>query len=281
MGVSSLTGKTIVVCEDNQSVLELVDRALRDEGVAVRMAIDAPRAMRACLTIPPPSMLILDVFLIDVKGLDVYRLLRKCGATLPVLLMTGYPIEYVEIDRIELGLSLMEKPFDAESLTRHVSKFLENAPIPDPAGEPVIRIGEVAINLRTHSATRGERSFRLTDRELDVLFHLLVMNGRNVKNETLIEAYWGNRVSSVSKEFVTTLRTLRAKMRHQGETELIEKTFEGWKMLSPVEDLQRRLTWDWMTYRKSLGLGEERKREEGKGPKERPDGLPPRAPEDI
>jgi DNA-binding response OmpR family regulator len=254
MAVSTWIGKTIVVCEDDRSVLASIDRILRDEGFTVRPALDAPRALRGCLSIPTPSLLLLDVFITDIKGLDVYRMLRKCGGTMPVLLMTGYPIEYVEIDRIELGLGLIEKPFDADSLTRQVTTYLRQAPPVPAPGEPIFRLGEVAVNLKTHMASRGRRSFQLTDRELDILFHLLVLTGKDVSHDTLIAAYWDNDVSTVHKDYTTPFRTLRAKLQHRGETQLIEPTTDGWRMISPVEDLKRRLTWDYIEHRRSLGL---------------------------
>ncbi len=243
---SSTAESTIVVCEDAPAVLALADRTLREAGYHVRMALDAPRCLRAVLTIPAPAMLLLDVFLPNVRGIDVYRIMRKSGSTMPVLLMTGYPAELVDLDRIELGLSLIEKPFDAEQLERQVVGFLKGSAKPEPPGEPIVEIGEIKINLRSGVVHRGNRTFRVVGKELDVLFHLLIVNGKSVKNDTLIDAYFGGRVSPTSREYTGVFRNIKAKLHHPDESKLIEKTGDGWTMISPLEDIKRKMLWGWV-----------------------------------
>ncbi|HXB23237.1 MAG TPA: response regulator, partial [Gemmatimonadaceae bacterium] len=104
MTTSELAGRTVVICEDDRAVLAMAARTMRDAGFEVRAAPDAPRALRYTLTIPPPSFFLLDVFLPDIKGLDLFRLTRKYGSTVPTILMTGYPIEMIAVDQVELDL---------------------------------------------------------------------------------------------------------------------------------------------------------------------------------
>src|SRR5579864_4949984 len=171
--LANLTGRTVVICEDDRAVLAMAARTLRDAGFVVRAAPDAPRALRYTLTYPPPSFFLLDVFMPDIRGLDLFRMTRKYGSTVPTLLMTGYPLEMLAVEHIELGLNVIEKPFDSEQLLDHMLRFMRSAPKPEPpTAEPIITMNGVTVNLRTRNVKRDGRSTRLTDQELDVFFHL-------------------------------------------------------------------------------------------------------------
>jgi DNA-binding response OmpR family regulator len=94
---------------------------------------------------------LLDVFLPDIKGLDLRRLIRKWGSTVPVILMTAYPIEMVAVDQVELGLGLIQKPFDCKQLLEQMLRFMRNAPIPEPPGEPIIYQSGITIKRLSHT----------------------------------------------------------------------------------------------------------------------------------
>jgi DNA-binding response OmpR family regulator len=254
MTTSTLAGSTVVICEDDRGVLAMAARTLRDAGFEVRAAPDAPRALRYTLTIPPPSFFLLDVFLPDIKGLDLYRLTRKCGSTVPTILMTGYPIEMVAVDQVELGLRCIEKPFDSEQLLEQMLRFMRSAPKPEPPGEPIISQAGITINLHTRYVTRYDRTTRLTDKELDVFFHLFMLAGKSIPHDTLLEAYFDPNWSSVHPEYKQVLRTLRAKMTHREEDDLIVPTRDGWKMISAYETLQRLIRKAWAECEGRLGL---------------------------
>jgi DNA-binding response OmpR family regulator len=255
MTTSTLAGSTVVICEDDRGVLAMAARTMRDAGFEVRAAPDAPRALRYMLTIPPPSFFLLDVFLPDIKGLDLFRMTRKYGSTVPTLLMTGYPLEMLAVDHIELGLDVIEKPFDSEQLLEHMLRFMRKAPKPEPPTiEPIISSNGVTVNLHTRYVTRDGRTTRLTDQELDVFFHLFMLAGKSIPHDTLLEAYFDPDWSSVHPEYKSVLRTLRAKMTHRNENELIVPTRNGWKMISAYETLQRIIRKAWKANEGRLGL---------------------------
>jgi DNA-binding response OmpR family regulator len=254
MDTSTLAGSTVVICEDNRAVLAMAARTLRDAGFEVRAAPDAPRALRYTLTIPPPSFFLLDVFLPDIKGLDLYRLIRKCGSTVPVILMTGYPVEMVVVDQIELGLGMIQKPFDSEQLLEQMLDFMKKAPKPEPPGIPIIKQNGITVNLYTRTVTREDRTTRLTEKELDVFFHLFMLAGKSVPHFTLLEAYFDAEWSSVHPDYKHVLRTLRAKMQRHDEDPLIIPTREGWKMISAYETLQRIIRKAWASHEDRLNL---------------------------
>ncbi|HZS60978.1 MAG TPA: response regulator [Gemmatimonadaceae bacterium] len=252
--LAELTGRTVVICEDDRGVLAMASRTLRDAGFTVRAAPDAPRALRYMLTIPPPSFFLLDVFLPDIKGLDLFRLTRKYGSTVPTILMTGYPIEMVAIDQVELGLSCIQKPFDSEQLLEQMLRFMKSAPTPEPPGEPIVKSQGITVNLHTRYVTRGDRTTRLTDKELDVFFHLLMLPGKSIAHDTLLEAYFDPTWTSVHPEYRNTFRTLRAKMTHRDEDPIIVPTRDGWKMVSAYETLQRIIRRAWAANETRLKL---------------------------
>jgi DNA-binding response OmpR family regulator len=254
MTTSTLAGSTVVICEDDRAVLAMAARTFRDAGFVVRAAPDAPRALRYTLTIPPPSFFLLDVFLPDIKGLDLFRMTRKYGSTVPTILMTGYPIEMVAIDQVELGLGCIQKPFDSEQLLEQMLAFMRKAPIPEPPGEPILKIQGVTVNLHTRYVTRHGRTTRLTDKELDVFFHLLMLAGKSIPHDTLLEAYFEADWSSVHPEYRSTFRTLRAKMTHRDEDPLIVPTRDGWKMISAYETLQKIIRKAWAANETRLKL---------------------------
>ncbi len=255
MTTSTLAGSTVVICEDNPGLLAMASRTLRDAGFEVREAPDAPRALRYTLTIPPPSFFLLDVFLPDIRGLDLFRMTRKYGSTVPTLLMTGYPLEMLAVEHIELGLNVIEKPFDSEQLLEHMLKFMRSAPKPEPpTAEPIITMNGVTVNLHTRHVKRDGRTTRLTDQELDVFFHLFMLAGKSIPHATLLEAYFDPRMSSVHPEYKSVIRTLRAKMTHRNEDQLIMPTREGWKMVSAYETLQRIIRKAWAANEERLKL---------------------------
>jgi DNA-binding response OmpR family regulator len=251
---ADLTGSTVVICEDNRAVLAMAARTLRDAGFIVRAAPDAPRALRYTLTLPPPSFFLLDVFLPDIKGLDLFKLTRKYGSTVPTILMTGYPIEMVAIDQVELGLGCIQKPFDSEQLLEQMLNFMRKAPIPEPPGIPIIKSQGITVNLHTRDVTHRGRTKRLTDKELDVFFHLFMLAGKSIPHDLLLEAYFQADWTSVHPEYRQTFRTLRAKMTHRDEDHLIVPTREGWKMISAYETLQKIIRKAWAANEGRLNL---------------------------
>jgi DNA-binding response OmpR family regulator len=250
-----LSGATVVICEDDRAVLAMAARTMRDAGFDVRAAPDAPRALRYLLTKPQPQFFLLDVFLPDIKGLDLFKLTRKCGSTVPTILMTGYPLEMVAVDQVELGLGMIEKPFDSEQLLAKMLKFMRTAPPPEPVTiEPIIKQNGVTVNLHTRYVTRGNRTTRLTDKELDVFFHLFMLAGKSIPHFTLLEAYFDPEWSSVHPEYKQTIRTLRAKMTHHDEDPIIVPTRDGWRMISSYEKLQRIIRKAWAANEERLHL---------------------------
>jgi two-component system, OmpR family, response regulator MprA len=208
---------TILVVDDDAKIASVVSRGLRFEGFDVRIAVDGPEALRIARD-DPPDLVILDVMLPAVDGLEVCRRLRR-GANTPILMLTARDSVPDRVAGLNSGADdYLVKPFDFDELLARVRALLRRA---QPAQDEVLTFADLRLNTATHQAFRGERRLDLTAREFAVLQILLRSPRHVLARDQILERVWGSgEVESNAVEVY--IARLRDKLEAGAEPRLIQ-----------------------------------------------------------
>jgi phosphate regulon transcriptional regulator PhoB len=216
----------VLIVEDEPDIRELVVHHLKREGYQVSAAASGEEALRQVQALPP-DLVLLDLMMPAMDGLEVCRRLRQDPATasLPIVMLTA---KGDEIDRV-LGLEIgaddyVVKPFSPKELLARVRAVLRRS---RPAGgaEP-LKLGALVIDLGTHTASVGGETLALTPKEFDLLRALVEAHGRVLSREFLLDRVWGySRASEIESRTVDVhVRRLRVKLGPEGRRILTVKS---------------------------------------------------------
>ncbi len=189
----------LLLVEDDRSLAAGLSLALRNKGFAVNHVARGDHALLAVRT-DPPDLMILDLGLPDMDGLDVLRQLRSTNRTLPVLILTARDTTSDKIAGLDLGADdYLAKPFDIDELDarlRAMSRRLGSA-----TGS-VLTAGDLSLNLATRELTKGDLPIDLSRREYALLRAFMENRGKVLTREALEgKLYaWGEEVASNALE---------------------------------------------------------------------------------
>ncbi|MBM7788221.1 response regulator transcription factor [Tenggerimyces flavus] len=189
--MSSTDAPSILVVEDDVTVAEVVVTYLRNAGYATTHATDGETALRLAGE-RWPDLVVLDLMLPGVDGLEVCRRLRAKGSV-PVIMLTALSSEDDRIAGLELGADdYVTKPFSPRELVLRVRSVLRRGvAASEPVGEIILRDGELELDVRAHRATLRGEELALTVREFDLLAFLLAHPGQAFSRSELLERVWG------------------------------------------------------------------------------------------
>ncbi len=203
----------ILVVDDEPSICEVLELYLRRAGYRVQVAADGPAALRA-LTAELPDLVVLDVMLPGVDGLEITRRLRVEGST-PVILLTARTEEADRILGLELGADdYVVKPFSPPELVSRVRAVLRRtqAAVPTAAAAPSLRLAGLSLDRQRHSVVVGGREVVLTAKEFDLLWFLASHAGQVFNREQLLEQVWGGAQFLDASTVTVHVRRLREKL---------------------------------------------------------------------
>jgi two-component system alkaline phosphatase synthesis response regulator PhoP len=213
----------ILIVEDDDSMA----RALRDgfeyEGYEVVMARDGESGLAHALA-TPPDVLVLDVMLPKLSGLDVCREIRATGNRMPILMLTA---RGQEIDKV-LGLRIgaddyVTKPFDFEELQARIRAVLRRARLMVVR----LRLGKVLVDFNELRAMAGRREIHLTRREFDLLSYLAERQNSVVHRMELLREVWGFPEEPKTRAVDYAIRRLRQKIETDPHTPRYIHTVHG------------------------------------------------------
>jgi DNA-binding response OmpR family regulator len=204
----------VVVVEDDVAINEVVVRYLEREGFEVDSFGDGAVALAALLE-RPPDLLVLDLLLPGIDGVELFRRLRAL-APVPVVMLTARGGESDRIIGLEMGADdYIAKPFSPRELVarvkavlRRVQGSLERV---EPGASPVLTVGDLEVDVVAHEARRGGATLALTAREFELLAFLMRHPGRAFRREELLEKVWGYTFGDTSTVTVH-IRRLREKV---------------------------------------------------------------------
>jgi two-component system response regulator RegX3 len=180
--------RTILLVEDEKSIIEPLAEALRSEGFDTEVAGTVTQALE--LARRDPDLVLLDVMLPDGSGFDVCRELRR-SSRVPIIMLTARGEEADRVVGLELGADdYVVKPFSAREVVARVRAVLRRVESPEPADESPITIGRLRLDPARHEATFRGEVLELSRKEFQLL-HLLMRNaGSVVTRERLIDEVW-------------------------------------------------------------------------------------------
>jgi len=208
----------ILVVEDDRSVRDALDRALRAQGMEVVTAGDGLAALRA-VTEQDPDLVVLDLGLPGMDGLAVCRRLRADGDDRPVLVLTARDGVDDRVTGLDVGADdYLVKPFALEELLARIRALLRRV---TPAPDPGLRVGDLTIDPATREVRRGDRTLELTDLEFRLLLFLAEHPRIVLRHEALLDAVWGSEDVTTKNTLEVYVGYLRRKLEAGGEPRLL------------------------------------------------------------
>ncbi|MCG8924116.1 response regulator transcription factor [Lentzea sp. CC55] len=198
----------VLVVEDDTTVRDVVRRYLEHAGYEVELAGDGERALRL-MAAHEPDIVVLDLMLPGIDGLEVCRRIRERGST-PVVMLTALGEEEDRIAGLQIGADdYVTKPFSPRELALRVSSVLRRS---HRSYEPrVVRDGDLVLDVAAHTATVNDRPLQLTTREFDLLAFFIGNAGKAFGRAELLERVWGWQFGDQSTVTVH-VRRLREKI---------------------------------------------------------------------
>ncbi|MPZ97846.1 MAG: response regulator [Dehalococcoidia bacterium] len=206
------SGARILVVEDEPMVAEVVERYLRREGHEVRVVNDGGEALPAFAEFSP-NLVVLDLMLPNVDGLEICRAVRAQSRT-PVIMLTA---RGDEVDKL-LGLGIgaddyVTKPFSPRELAARVAAVLRRASgEPAPDSTEVLRYDALRLDGRARTVAGAEGPIDLTAREFDLLFFLAGHPGQVFSRDQLMDAVWDYSFAGDQSTVTVHMRRIRAKV---------------------------------------------------------------------
>jgi DNA-binding response OmpR family regulator len=181
--------QTVLVVDDQESIVRLVTYNLEQAGYRTLRAHDGATAL-ALVEQESPDLIVLDVMLPEVDGLEVCRRLRQQGCTTPVLMLTARGDEIDRVLGLELGADdYVAKPFSPRELVARVRSLLRRTAVATTG--QVLRFGSLTIHLDEYQVTVNGAPVGLTAREFELLAYLCRHPGRVFSREQLLDRVWG------------------------------------------------------------------------------------------
>jgi phosphate regulon transcriptional regulator PhoB len=216
----------VLIVEDEPDIRELVVHHLKREGYQVSAASSGEEALRQ-VQAAPPDLVLLDLMMPAMDGLEVCRRLRQdpTTASLPIVMLTAKGDEVDRVLGLEIGADdYVVKPFSPKELLARVRAVLRRSR-PAPGAAP-LRLGALVMDLGTHTASVGGEALALTPKEFDLLRALVEARGRVLSREFLLDRVWGySRASEIESRTVDVhVRRLRVKLGPEGRRILTLKS---------------------------------------------------------
>jgi two-component system, OmpR family, alkaline phosphatase synthesis response regulator PhoP len=204
----------ILVVEDDRDISALVARYLTRAGYTVRVVDSGDRVMDE-VHAHSPDLILLDLMLPGLAGLDVCRALRRAPATrgMPIIMLTARTEETDRIAGLETGADdYITKPFSPNELVARVGALLRRAQRWAESGETTLRYASLVLDRDRHHVTDGEREVRLTAKEFLLLEYFLQHRGRVLSRDLLLTDVWAYRYTGGTRTVDVHVRRLREKM---------------------------------------------------------------------
>ena len=208
----------ILVVDDEPDLLELIQVTLENSGFEVETATQGAEVF-AALNRCPPDLMMLDLMLPDVSGIEICRKVRSTQewADLPIIMVTARSQEFERVIGFEMGADdYVVKPFSPRELVLRVRAVLRRMEVPAEAPHE-IRRGALWLDLEGHRCTVGELPVELTAKEFRLLSALITRPGRVLSRDRLLDEVWGSDLNVTARTIDSHMRRLRERLGESGK----------------------------------------------------------------
>lgn len=213
----------ILVVDDDPAINEMLTIVLEAEGFETSSVTDGAEAVGAWCSFDP-DLILLDLMLPGVNGIDICREIRKQSAV-PIVMLTA------KTDTVDVVLGLesgaddyITKPFKPKELVARIRARLRRT---DDEPAEIYEVGDLTIDVPQHTVTRGGQEIQLTPLEFDLLLEMAQKPNQVHTREELLESVWGYRNASDTRLVNVHVQRLRSKIEHDPENPEIILTVRG------------------------------------------------------
>ena len=210
----------ILIVEDDARVAAFLERGLRAEGYRVQVTRNGTEGLAKAREVAQqmhndatPALLVLDVMLPDMTGLEVCQTLRAGGVQLPILMLSALGALEDRVAGLRLGADdYLAKPFAFEELLARIEALLRRSRDTAPAVSSRLVVADLVLDRDTMRVTRADRPLTLTARELALLELLMSAPGRLFSRERILSNVWGTNEDPLTNVVDVYIRRLRSKI---------------------------------------------------------------------
>jgi len=229
----------VLAVDDEAGILRLIRLELSEQGFRVVVASDGEAAIRT-FEQQRPDVVVLDIMLPDMSGLEVMRRLRERSNT-PIILLTARDHDEDKVRGLELGADdYIVKPFNPQELTARTRAVMRRA-VREANGESIVVAGDVEIDLDKRLVTKAGEPVSLTRTEWMLLQHLASNAGRVMLNTELLSKVWGPEYIDDLQYLRVWISRLRSKLETDHTQPSVIKTLQG---IGYLLDFEGRLSED-------------------------------------
>ena len=208
----------VLVVEDDKEIAQVLQRSLRMEGYDVKVTDDGSKALDETHAFLP-DLIVLDLGLPGMDGIEVARQLRRDEDDTPILILTARDALDSRVEGLDVGADdYLVKPFERQELLARMRALLRRRP---PRGMAPLRAADLTLNPDTHEVTRGERKIDLTQREFELLEYLMRNERLVISRQRLLDEVWGYDPFSITNTIEVFVSNLRRKLEAGGEPRLL------------------------------------------------------------
>ena len=203
--------KTILIVDDEPTLVATLKYSLERESFHVLTVADGESALETART-DRPDLVVLDLMLPGLSGLEVCRILRK-ETSVPIIMLTAKGAEVDKVVGLETGADdYVTKPFGMPELMARVRALLRRAEQGAAETSEVVESGDLRLDLTRREVTRGGSPLRLKPRELDLLMFFMRNRGRAFTRDELLNQGWGYKFAGDTRTVDVHVRWLRQKI---------------------------------------------------------------------
>ena len=212
----------ILIIEDEAEIVRFLSLELQHEGYSVRSCTNGRAGLEEAMT-GDFSLILLDVMLPELNGMEVLRRLRKESAV-PVILVTARDAVMEKVNGLDIGANdYITKPFHIEELLARIRMVLRTAePTTQSSPEGILSIGDLVLTISSRQVTRAGEIIELTKTQYDLLEYLLRNRDIVLTRDQILSHVWGYEYSGNSNVVDVYVRYLRNRINDSDESKIIE-----------------------------------------------------------
>lgn len=225
--------KKILVVDDEQSIVTLLQYNLEQAGYSVITALDGEEGLQAAVELSP-DLVVLDLMLPKLDGLEVCKQLRQQKLNIPILMLTAKDDEFDKVLGLELGADdYLTKPFSPREVVARIKAILRRSQLSNGIDNHVdqenesLKIGDLKIFPDRYEAYFDEEQLELTPKEFELLLYLVKNKGRVLTRDQLLSTVWNYDFAGDSRIVDVHISHLREKIEQDTKKPLYIKTIRG------------------------------------------------------